>query len=289
VARSHARTFWGASLLLPAHKRRGAFALYAFCRIADDIVDETPSAGARELAAHRRRIDHAFLGRGADAHTRELGWAVSRFGIPRAPLEELLAGVGRDLEVSRYDTWPELERYCAGVASSVGEMSTHVFGVRDDKLLPTAIGYARSLGLAMQLTNVLRDVGEDARRGRCYLPLEDLAAHGVGIEEVLGGRAPVNSGRWRALMAFQITRARGLYADSQPGLALLAPDARPCARACSDGYAGILGQIERNSYNTISRRATLGWPGRLGILLSSLVGSSVASWGERRRHAVETR
>ena len=275
IVRAHARTFTLASYFLPAPKRRAAFALYAFCRVADDMVDvaaRTDDAGtaghvARQLDDYRRRLGAALAGRPAGPVFRELAWVTEEYGVPERTLYELLDGVARDLHPVRYETWPELARYCEGVASSVGEMCTHVFGVRGGPEARTrALRYARTLGVAMQLTNILRDVGEDARRGRCYLPDEDLATFGIDRDEVLHDRTLSRDERWRPLMAFEVGRARSLYEAASPGIALLSADSQRCANACAAGYAAILGAIEQNGYDTVSTRASLGNWARATIL-----------------------
>ena len=275
VVRAHARTFTLASYLLPARKRRAAYALYAFCRVADDMVDAAAGAHdssvtgdiSRRLGEYGRQLGAALAGRPAGPMFRELAWAVAEYGVPESALRELIDGVARDLYPARYATWPDLARYCEGVASSVGEMCTHVFGLStgpDARL--RAVRYARILGVAMQLTNILRDVGEDARRGRCYLPEEDLAMFGIGRDEVLGNAGLPRDERWRPLMAFEVGRARALYEAALPGIALLAADSQRCAAACATGYAAILDAIQQNGYDTVSTRARLGHWARAAIL-----------------------
>jgi phytoene synthase len=275
IVRSHARTFTLASYFLPAPKRRAAFALYAFCRVADDMVDVATAshdAGAtahiaRQLADYGRQLSAAAAGRPTGPVFRELAWVLDEYGVPERVLHELLDGVARDLHPVRYETWPELARYCEGVASTVGEMCTYVFGVpAGPEARMRALRYARTLGVAMQLTNILRDVGEDARRGRCYLPDEDLAMFGIDRDDVLHHRALCRDERWRPLMAFEVGRARALYEAASPGIALLAPDSQRCASACATGYAAILGAIEQNGYDTLSTRASLGNWARATIL-----------------------
>ncbi len=273
IVHRHARTFALASRLLPRHKRRGVYAVYAFCRTADDIVDR--AAGPQGAAAVLSRLHeyrnafHAAMHQPpGDTVLRELRHAMERFAIPRAPFEALLAGVERDLSSARYATWSDLQRYCREVASSVGEMCTAVFGTTggaDDR--ERALGHARTLGLAMQLTNILRDVGEDAARGRVYLPDEDLARFSLSRDQVLDGTAVRAIASWRALMQFQIARARDLYRAAAPGFALLQSDAQRCALACASGYAGILTAIEANQFDSFSRRAVV----RRGELLRVLV------------------
>lgn len=260
LTRKHARTFARASSFLPARKQRAAFALYAFCRRADDIVDridvdrQVQSARA-DLAAQRARLDAALNGEADDAVFRELGWAITEFRIPAAVLRELLDGLSRDLTPGFYESWDDLRRYAAGVASSVGEMLVYVFGTTQARALEPAIRFARTLGVAMQLTNVLRDVGEDARRGRCYLPSEDLARFDLDREDVLNLRVNTSGSAWQRFARFQIARARELYREGARGIALLAPDARRCTWLCAAGYGAILNAIERNHYDTFSTRA----------------------------------
>jgi 15-cis-phytoene synthase len=271
VVREHARTFALASRLLPAPKRRAAYALYAFCRLADDLVDHAPAdsrhATVRQLDAYRAQLDDALAGRGTGPVFREVARVVREYAIPGEPLHELLAGVARDLESAHYATWESLQLYCEGVASSVGEMCTYVFGVPgDDHVRQQAVRHARALGVAMQLTNILRDVGEDAERGRCYLPDSDLALFGLTRGEILHNAEVATDERWRHLMIFEVARARSLYRVAAPGISLLERDAQSCAAACATGYAGILKAIEGQNYNTIASRARLGNFARVGIL-----------------------
>lgn len=271
ITHAHARTFSLASKLLPSEKRRAAYALYAFCRIADDLVDQSHVGNGRALATqlheYRRHLQLALDGQPTGAVFREVARVVRTYAVSSAPLLELLDGVGRDLVPAAYATWADLEAYCQGVASSVGEMCTYVFGVPAGPVAQQhAIAYARTLGTAMQLTNILRDVGEDAQRGRCYLPTDDLARFGLTTREVLTNRSLPRDPRWRRLMEFEITRARALYAEAVPGIALLASDSQRCATACATGYAGILTAIEAQEYDTISARARLGNLARVGIL-----------------------
>ncbi|MDQ6612797.1 MAG: phytoene/squalene synthase family protein [Gemmatimonadota bacterium] len=278
----HARTFALAARLLPPHKRRAAFALYAFCRVADDLVDSAPrersAVVALQLAAYQHQLDDALAGRGSGPVFREIARVIQEYDVPGAPLHELLAGVARDLRAPDYQTWADLELYCQGVASSVGEMCTHVFGVSGgDVVRPRAVRNARTLGVAMQLTNILRDVGEDAARERCYLPDEDLALFGLNSVDVLSNRALHHDSRWRHLMVFEIARARSLYRVAVPGIALLERDAQGCATACATGYAGILSAIEEQNYNTITSRARVGHLTRVGILWDAWRGRSPAA------------
>ncbi len=279
ITRAHARTFSLASKMLPAEKRRASYALYAFCRVADDLVDNVRPARSVSLSAkpdstsrdalrdYSRQFKDALAGRPSGPVFREVAWVIDRYKVPADPLFELLSGVARDLEISRYQSWSALERYCEGVASSVGEMCTHVFGVANPESLSTAVRHARTLGIAMQLTNILRDVGEDARRGRCYLPADDLSRFGFSPDDVIdNGASLVTKPQWKELMKIEVARARALYQSSLVGIALLSPDSQRCAAACSVGYGGILNAIEMQDYDTISSRASLGNVARASVL-----------------------
>jgi 15-cis-phytoene synthase len=272
IVRAHARTFWLASHFLGPAKQRSAFALYAFCRVADDLVDLASSIPAEEVArqleGYRSQLDSALRGSPEGPVFRELYRAVRLHEVPSSVLHELLDGIASDCAPSRYAAWPDLERYCEGVASTVGEMCTYVFGVHGGpSVRRRALVHARTLGVAMQLTNILRDVGEDARNGRCYLPDEDLERFGLDRAAVLEGVDAADP-RWRGLMAFQIARARALYASAAPGIALLSADTQRCASACANGYSGILGAIEANAYDTFRVRARLGAGARASLLWS---------------------
>jgi phytoene synthase len=260
LTRKHARTFAFASTFLPRRKQRGTFALYAFCRRADDLVDRVEAdRSARharaDLAQYRADLAEALAGDSGDPAFRELAWTVQEFGVPTAVLKELLDGIERDLTPPCYRTWDELRCYAEGVASSVGEMLVHVFGVAQPSGAPGAVRFARTLGVAMQLTNILRDVGEDARRGRCYLPHDDLASFGLTPEAVLAGEMNPRDPSWHRFVKFQIARARELYREGARGIELLSADSRRCTWICAAGYAAILGAVERNEFDTFTMRA----------------------------------
>ncbi len=271
IVRRHARTFTLASFFLPAVKRRAAFAIYAFCREADDIVDSATSVDrksvARKLQCHRRDLTEALEGRPKGAVFREVRWAVREFSLSGQIMYDLLDGVARDVEPEIYETWDDLERYCEGVASTVGVLCAQVFGVPGGaRQTEIALGHARTLGVAMQLTNVLRDVGEDARNGRCYLPTEELHRFSLDREEVLGSASVASDPRWHRLMTFEISRARTLYEHALPGISMLSADSQRCAAACAIGYAAILDALEQINYDSVSTRASVSNFARLGIL-----------------------
>ena len=264
-----------ASRLLPPEKRRGVFAIYATCRTADDLVDVTADGTpADALRRFRDQAFHALRDRSENPILRELARAWSRFEVPDETLHELFAGLELDLLDRSYDTWSDLESYCQGVAGSVGAMCCAVFGVRaGTELRPVrAVTCARTLGVAMQLTNILRDVGEDARRGRCYLPDDELRQSGIDRRNVLSGSVDSWSA-WRDVMRLQVARARELYRQAMPGIALLQPDAQRCAFACATGYARILDAIERADYDTFSQRVAASRLTLFGVALRSWRGA----------------
>jgi phytoene synthase len=283
VAR-HARTFSIASHLLPERKRRGTYAIYATCRLADDIVDLSGlrrDAGRRALDRFRLAALAALDRRSDEPILRELARAVHEFHVPVDGLNELFDGVARDLDDETFETWDDLERYCQGVAGSVGEMCCPVFGLAADVggRASTAVRCARTLGVAMQLTNVLRDVGEDATRKRCYLPSQELATYGLTPQSVLEGSVRNQWSAWREFMAFQVGRARELYRQALPGIPLLQLDAQRCAVACTTGYARILDAIERADYDTLSQRVSVSRLALLGVVWRSWRGAAPAFAG----------
>jgi len=178
-----------------------------------------------------------------------LAWndTLNRYAVPRTLPDELLAGIAMDLTVKRYHTFDDLWLYCYRVASVVGLISMQIIGYREG-----AEQYAIKLGIALQLTNILRDVGEDAQRGRVYLPREDLERFGLCADDILNGRCDAS---FRALMRFEIARAHCLYAAAWPGIALLNPDGRLAVAAAAEIYQGILGKIQQNDYNVYRHRA----------------------------------
>lgn len=250
--RRHAKSFYFASFPLPPEKRRAAYAIYAFCRHADDLVDEA-GPGA-DVAAAVSELEQTY-----DAITREgkRNWpfaaafaeAVDRFGLEKEPFAELVEGVGRDQGRVRIANWEELRDYCYHVASVVGLVLCPVFGLSD----PSGRERAIDLGIAMQLTNILRDVGEDLERDRIYLPADELAAHGLD-EAYLRRRKP--DAAWGKFLALQIERARTYYRRADEGIPLLADDgSRLTVRLMRDIYADILYQIEKIGGDSLNRRA----------------------------------
>lgn len=253
----HSRSFFFSSHFLPPPKRRAVRALYAFCRTTDDAVDLTPDDPARALAAWLRTVRTPAL---AARHPTLPAWhdTCHRHALPAELANELLAGVAMDLTIHRYATFADLWLYCYRVASVVGLLSMHIVG-----FAPGAEPYAIKLGVALQLTNILRDVGEDARRGRIYLPQEDLERFGLRDDDILAERVDA---RFAALMRFEIARARQLYAESWPGVALLASDSRLAIGAASQVYGRILDKIAANNYDVFRLRAHLSTAEKIALL-----------------------
>ncbi|MBC8160503.1 MAG: phytoene/squalene synthase family protein [Roseiflexaceae bacterium] len=248
VTRTHSRSFFLSSQFLPAEKRQAIRALYALCRTTDDIVDQSAGDVERSLS---RWVSLVQAAAPPPCDPVLVAWAdtAGRYDVPQTLVNELLAGVAMDLTVSRYATFDDLWLYCYRVASVVGLLSMHIVGYRQG-----AQPYAVSLGIALQLTNILRDVGEDAARGRIYLPQEDLARFGLCDDDILAGR---RDERFRALMRYEIERAHTLYEESWPGMQLLSEDSRFAIGAAAQVYRGILGKIVVNDFDVFNRRAHL--------------------------------
>ena len=245
VTRHHSKSFYFASAFLPKEKRRAIRALYAFCRYSDDIVDEPEhnlgySFERWAAMAHdEANISHPVLSAWSDTY--------HRYQLPAQVVDELLAGVRMDLCISRYATFEELWLYCYRVASTVGLLSMHIIGYE-----PGADEYAIKLGVALQLTNILRDVGEDARRGRIYLPLDELADFGLSEQDILHGCLDE---RYQAFIQYQIARTEQLYQEAQPGIAMLHRTGQFAVAAAAEIYRGILPIIQANRYDNHSQRA----------------------------------
>jgi phytoene synthase len=268
VVRRHARTFTLASYFLPTRKRRASFALYCLGRTAADIIISAMNRKTcvRTLLGLRRELTEALDGRPRGPVLREVRWAVREFEIPQNLLFDYLDAIDLVFSPAEFATWDDLELHCDRIASIVGAMCSYVIGIPGgDEQEETALDYARTLGVAMQLTSILRDVGANARSGRCYLPDEELVRFSLTREEVLRPSI-ANDPRWHRLMTFEIGRARALYEKALPGIALLSSDSQKCAAACAIGYAAILDALEELRYDSLSSRASVGTLARLGVL-----------------------
>jgi phytoene synthase len=252
IIRSHSKTFYFATALLPHAERRAIRSLYAFCRASDDLVDCADTT-RQDLDAWRAEVD---LPAERQRNPILLSWAGMRekYGINRTYEEELLNGIEMDLAFHMYETWDELETYCYRVASTVGLLSMPIIGLAKGASFDHAARYAIKLGIALQLTNILRDVGEDAELGRVYFPKEDLERFGLSESDIL---RHVYDQRFIDLMRFEIARARRLYREALPGIALLGRHARPAVGAAALLYGAILNEIEAIKYRVHAHRAHL--------------------------------
>ena len=282
IARREAKNFYYAFVALPAAQRNAICAIYAFMRQADDLADdESISREERRVRLDAWLADWHGDCQGGDSGNRvflAVRDAVERFAIPPSLLDELVGGVTMDLKPEAsdapdtYTTFADLYRYCYLVASVVGLVCIRIFGYKDSR----AEKLAEETGIAFQLTNILRDVAEDAARNRVYLPLEDLAAHGVSLNSLLHratGAPPTASER--ALLAEIAARAEKFYDSAQALMPLIDRESRPALRVLVAIYHGLLKQIERADYDVFSRRVSVPMAEKLGILA---VGLARMAW-----------
>lgn len=263
------KTFYFATRFFPREIAKAAYSVYWFCRTTDDLVDEAETPP--DLDAWRRRLELAL--RSGDSGNEILdGFAAAarRFSIPHSYAFELIDGVEMDLSRVRYETFEQIRLYCYRVASTVGLMMMHVVGYSGQPHRQ-----AIDLGIAMQLTNILRDIGEDLRRGRLYLPQEELASFGVTRADLEAGR---RSPAFLGLMQFQIARARRFYALGRAGLPFLHPRGRIAVDLASRLYARILNRIESSRYDVFSRRAVVSRPEKYWIAAHTLCSAAVSSF-----------
>jgi phytoene synthase len=265
VARSRAKNFYYSFVLLSRQQRKAMCAIYAFMRYCDDLSDE-PGARRMPLDRWRAEMDEALEGRfsghpvwPAFHHT------VRRFGIPHQYFREMIEGVASDLGPRRFETFEDLYHYCYQVASVVGLTIIHIFGFDT----PSALPLAEKCGVAFQLTNILRDIREDAERGRIYLPLKDLRRFGVTEEDLCRGN---RNDAFLALMGFEAARARVYYRASQELLELVHPRSRPSLWALMSIYSRLLDRIERTNYDVFRRRVRLSALEKSWIIVRALVG-----------------
>lgn len=254
ITRLYAKTFYFASHLLPPARRRAAYALYAFCRTADSITDEGHSDPVAALTELRHLINEP------EYHLHLYPWApawhhtIRHYRIEPGLFLELVAGVEMDLYKARYETFDELYQYCYRVASVVGLMMVPVLGYTSDR----AFYHAEKLGIAMQLTNILRDVGEDLERGRIYLPLAELRSVGYSEQALL---AREENTAFHAVMRMQVERARAYYCEGRAGIALLAdPAGRLTVRLMANLYEAILDELEKRQYPSLRQRVHVSLP-----------------------------
>ncbi len=261
ITKTHAKSFYFAAKFLPKHKRRPIYALYALCRSVDDEVDEigenNEAAAIAAVEKWQRKLEEIYEDKSKTRNEKPetenlvfIAWRdlLQTYKIPKKLPLELMQGVLMDTHLKRYETFDELYVYCYRVASTVGLMSSEIFGYTEDVTLE----YAEALGIAMQLTNILRDVKEDAAMGRIYLPQEDLRKFDVSEKQIFDHKCDEN---FVALMKFQISRARDFYRQSENGIPLLEKDTRFTVLLASRIYARILDEIERQNYDVFRQRA----------------------------------
>ena len=278
ITKSQAKNFYYAFRTLPASKRRAIYAAYAFCRICDDIVDEDrPREEKERLFKDTRRLLHEDQS-GTTEHPvfTALRDATETFDIPVRYFEEVIEGVEMDIDHARFQNFEELRAYCYKVASTVGLISIEIFGYND----PGAKHYAIDLGLAMQLTNILRDLREDSLRGRIYIPLDEIASFGYSEQELKLG---VTNAAFRDLMKYQVARARQYFAGGRRLVPLVSAKSRACPAVLIAFYSAILDRIEASDFDVFQRRIGLNAREKM-LLMARLWATSLlpAAYPQRR-------
>ncbi len=263
ITAKYSKTFYLATLLMPEEKRRAIWAIYVWCRRTDELMDGPQSrlTTPETLDRWEQQLESVFAGQPLDDGDVALVDTLERFPLDIQPFRDMIAGQRMDLHRSRYETFDELKLYCYRVAGTVGLMTSPVLGFdNSDSKAPwdcqrngnDPVEEAIALGIANQLANILRDVGEDARRGRIYLPLEELALFDYTEQDLFNG---VVDDRWHELMRFQIQRARKFFTEAESGIRGLSRDSRWPVWAALMLYQGILDVIERNQYDVFTQRA----------------------------------
>lgn len=245
-------SFYYSFLFLPSERRRAITALYAFCREVDDVVDEgtDPQLAATKLAWWRSEVEGLFAGRPQHPVTRALEPHLQAYGISAVHLGEIIDGMEMDLRQTRYLDWQGLEQYCYRVAGVVGLLAAGIFGYRD----AATLDYAKRLGIAFQLTNIIRDVGEDARKNRVYLPMEDLQRFNVPAADILAAK---QTAEFRELMGFEAKRARSLYESAFAALPEGDRRAQRPGLIMAAIYRTLLDEIEADGFRVLTRRTSL--------------------------------
>ncbi|MFC1594150.1 phytoene/squalene synthase family protein [Candidatus Omnitrophota bacterium] len=266
ITRQWAKTFYFASQFLSREKQKAAYAIYAICRLSDDAVDSPTRKGSEELSLLKSRIDASFNHTVInDPILLAFKNTIEQYAIPKIYFDELINGMHMDLTVSRYRTFDELYHYCYQVAGVVGLMMLKVFGSDN----PEAENHAINLGIAMQLTNILRDIKEDFARGRIYLPEDEMKSFNVSENTLLEQRIDEN---FISLLKFQIERARDLYSRSQEGIIMIQDkQCRFVVRIMKNMYAAILAAIEKNRYDVFRQRAHVTTLGKMSIATKTLL------------------
>ncbi|THU46839.1 hypothetical protein C4D60_Mb09t09120 [Musa balbisiana] len=267
VCAEYAKTFYLGTMLMTPERRRAIWAIYVWCRRTDELVDGPNASHMTPTALDRwsNRLEDLFAGRPYDMYDAALSDTVSNFPVDMQPFKDMIEGMRMDLRKSRYNNFDELYLYCYYVAGTVGLMSVPVMGIAPDSKASTESVYsaALALGIANQLTNILRDVGEDSRRGRVYLPQDELAHAGLSDDDVFEGRV---TDKWRTFMKGQITRARMFFDEAEKGIYELNSASRWPVLASLLLYRQILDAIEANDYNNFTKRAYVGKAKKLASL-----------------------
>src|SRR5579875_3916625 len=268
VARTRAKNFYFSFLLLEKPQRAAMCAIYAFMRHCDDLSDEPTRDRSKlreSVALWRLQLDRALHGHvEGDPIWPAFYDTVQRYRIPERFFHEMIDGIASDIEPRQIQTYAELYRYCYQVASVVGLTVIHIFGFRS----PRALLLAEKCGVAFQLTNILRDVREDAGLERVYLPAEDLSRFGVSVEQLRSG---TEDERFRELMRFEAQRARAAYAESEPLLDLIAPESRRSLWALRQIYLRLLSRIERANYSVLTHRINVSKAAKIALLLRAFM------------------
>ena len=264
MAKREAKNFYWGFISLPHDQRMAIYALYGFARQVDDEVDGAPRPDLipERLAAQRERVRRCMAGQADDPIMQVLVKAVQRYAIPESELQALIDGVERDCTRTRYGSWDELREYCRLVASVVGRMCVRIFGFTDD----AALSRADDLGLALQLTNILRDVREDAEMGRVYLPDEDLRRFGISEQEMLAVQPGAG---WNALVQFEAQRARELFKTGYEVLRYIPRRPAACVQTMAGIYERLLNKIEHDPQLPLRERAALSKGEKLQVVLES--------------------
>jgi phytoene synthase len=271
----HGKTYYLATLLLPPAKRPFVHALYGFARYADEIVDDlnstlTDEEKAAELSTWGNQVlSDIKSGTSSDHIGRALVDTVRRFDIPISYFEAFLHSMTMDLTVSEYQSFEDLMEYVYGSASVIGLQMLPILGSTS----PEALGAAEKLGTAFQLANFIRDVGEDLDRGRIYLPIQELSAHGVTNEML---EEKILTPQIKAVLQEQIARVRRLQKEAAPGIKLLAPESQACIEAASELYCGIVDEVEKIGYEIFAKRAKTSTWRRIKVALPALLKARAA-------------
>ena len=279
ITAHYSKSFYFSAQMLPREQRWATFALYGFCRHCDNLIDTPRQRTETEILGEIQRLTEELqiaynTGESQDPIIRVFILVAKAYGIPIAYPLDLLNGVAMDVQQTRYKTFDELSLFCYRVAAVVGLMMTHVLGYKDER----AFDYARQLGIAMQLTNILRDIKEDKEMGRLYIPQADLAQFGVTEQDIFEEKM---TPQLRALMKFQVERAHQYYTEAIPGISLLKTESQYAIYSAARIYRGILRKIEDRDYNPFLNRVFVSSTQKVGILLHEQIRTKFLSAQEK--------